>query len=448
MSGSLTVTGSITTPGTLTAQTLVVQTITSSIDFVTGSTRFGSILGNTHVFSGSVTMNPGGLFVSSSGVVGIGNTNPLTKFVVATTSNVNFEVRNGADYGVTGVAIDSRDDTRSTRNAMLVYGSPIILGGGNVGMGTTNPSYKLVVNSGTDGISAGIAGSTYGIRFDNGGTFSSGMSTIHGVDSTLTGTYQPIMINGSDVRFGTSATERMRITSGGNVGIGVTPSAWATLTPLQIKNVAFAGYTSGNTHVLYAASNFYYNDGDKYITNGQASLYSQSDGSHTWYTAGTNSSGAGASLSFTERLKLTNTGALFHKGYVNGNLMGGFSVVGTISAINTGDRYLHVRINTIGSMMYWIKVFGYVYTTNIIEGLGGGYVGGGTGGVNQAFQNGAIVAQYQNGGYVEIVVDTVNTSTTNRWGSITFLGGTDAITTVQALEIMTYSWTNSTSRVY
>jgi hypothetical protein len=88
---------------------------------------------------------------------------------------------------------------------------------GNVGIGVTNPNRKLVVNSGIDGISAGIAGSTYGIRFDNGGTFSSGMSTIHGVDSTLTGTYQPIMINGSEVRFGTSATERVKITSGGQV---------------------------------------------------------------------------------------------------------------------------------------------------------------------------------------------------------------------------------------
>jgi hypothetical protein len=67
---------------TLTAQTLVVQTITSSVDFVTGSTRFGSILGNTHVFSGSVTMNPGGLFVSGSGNVGIGTSIPSGKLML------------------------------------------------------------------------------------------------------------------------------------------------------------------------------------------------------------------------------------------------------------------------------------------------------------------------------------------------------------------------------
>jgi hypothetical protein len=67
----------LTVAGTLTAQTLVVQTITSSVDFVTGSTRFGSSLStSTHQFTGSVSMNPGGLFVSSSGLVGIGTTAP------------------------------------------------------------------------------------------------------------------------------------------------------------------------------------------------------------------------------------------------------------------------------------------------------------------------------------------------------------------------------------
>jgi hypothetical protein len=43
-----------TVRGTLTAQTIVVQTITSSTDFVTGSTRFGSLTSNTHQFTGSV----------------------------------------------------------------------------------------------------------------------------------------------------------------------------------------------------------------------------------------------------------------------------------------------------------------------------------------------------------------------------------------------------------
>ena len=50
---------------TLTAQTLVVQTITSSVDFVTGSTRFGSISANTHVFTGSTSVSGSGTFTGS-----------------------------------------------------------------------------------------------------------------------------------------------------------------------------------------------------------------------------------------------------------------------------------------------------------------------------------------------------------------------------------------------
>jgi hypothetical protein len=52
--GIQTVNSNLVVTGSITAQTLVVQTITSSVDFVTGSTRFGSVIENTHVFTGSV----------------------------------------------------------------------------------------------------------------------------------------------------------------------------------------------------------------------------------------------------------------------------------------------------------------------------------------------------------------------------------------------------------
>jgi hypothetical protein len=46
-----------TVGGTLTAQTINVQTITSSIEFNTGSTRNGALSSNTHQFTGSVLMS-------------------------------------------------------------------------------------------------------------------------------------------------------------------------------------------------------------------------------------------------------------------------------------------------------------------------------------------------------------------------------------------------------
>ena len=55
----------LTVAGTITAQQLIVQTITSSTEYITGSTRFGSIASNTHQFTGSVLVS-GSITVSGS----------------------------------------------------------------------------------------------------------------------------------------------------------------------------------------------------------------------------------------------------------------------------------------------------------------------------------------------------------------------------------------------
>ena len=68
--------------GTLTAQTIVAQVITSSTEYVTGSTIFGSELSNTHQFTGSVFVT-GSLLVNDSAVV---LTNQTGSMSVATSS--------------------------------------------------------------------------------------------------------------------------------------------------------------------------------------------------------------------------------------------------------------------------------------------------------------------------------------------------------------------------
>ena len=73
-----------TVQGTLRAQTLVVQTITSSVEQVTGSTQFGSIISNTHQFTGSVSIS-GSLQVNGSDAIFSNQTSSMS---VATASYV------------------------------------------------------------------------------------------------------------------------------------------------------------------------------------------------------------------------------------------------------------------------------------------------------------------------------------------------------------------------
>jgi len=162
VTGSVNVSGSITTNSTITATTLVVQTITSSISAITGSTQFGSLLTNTHVFSGSVTMNPGGLFVSGSGLIGIGTTSPTDTIGYGKALDIQSS---------TGAAVYLRDSDAPTTQ------------------------YGFIAYDGNDN----------GLKINNEN--SSGF-----------------------IRFNTSGSERIRVTSAGLVGIG-------NATPLSLLSV-------------------------------------------------------------------------------------------------------------------------------------------------------------------------------------------------------------------
>ena len=138
--------------GTITAQTLVVQTITSSIDYVTGSTRFGSSSANTHQFTGSVSIT------GSLNVIGPATINNLTGSLFGTSSWSQYALT--ASY-VTSTAIVgdvSRIATGSvtasvgigTASFQITSGSSTILFVSNsntIGINTTGSSaYSLDVN--------------------------------------------------------------------------------------------------------------------------------------------------------------------------------------------------------------------------------------------------------------------------------------------------------------
>jgi hypothetical protein len=92
----------------------------------------------------------------------------------------------------------------------------------------------------------------------------------------------------------------------GNVGIGVTPSAWSGYTALQIGTRASLATTGAATSVVQNA----YNNGTNwiYLANSYASRYNQVSGQHEWYYAVSGT--AGNTATFTQAMTLDSSGNL------------------------------------------------------------------------------------------------------------------------------------------
>ena len=163
VSGSLVVTGSLTTTGTITSQTLVVQTITSSIEFNTGSTRNGTLSTNTHEFTGSVNItgsaaallnvNNGVLYVSASGNVGIGTISPTAKLEIASATFQDHLILNRTGIGLMHITATNPRGLAVTDGTSQFF--TIIQSTGNVGIGTTSPSARLHTEVAVEGTGTG-----------------------------------------------------------------------------------------------------------------------------------------------------------------------------------------------------------------------------------------------------------------------------------------------------
>jgi hypothetical protein len=108
----------------------------------------------------------------------------------------------------------------------------------------------------------------------------------------------------------TNGVERLRVDSAGNLGLGVTPSAWGTIQAVfQVGDGAsFFGRTD-NTDT-YVGTNIYRDSSNdwKYLTSAPAGYYQLSQNTHVWNIAPSGT--AGNTITFTQAMTLDASGLL------------------------------------------------------------------------------------------------------------------------------------------
>jgi hypothetical protein len=233
-----------------------VMTLTNSGNLLVGTetdSGFKLDVNGTGRFSGVLTTNSGTNSTNGIQIISSLSSSLFTGGIefIRTTVAGGSKVQPLRDAAIGGVGLNFLVTANNTAEVNATYTSAMaILNNGNVGIGTTSPEIygagwgRAVGVSASSGYSViQMAGSS-----GNGGEIDFGNNTIrHAGIASLDGSILGFFTNGSNS--GTSLTERMRITSGGNVLIGTTTDTGGKL---QVNGDLF--FTSTAKAIVFNSS--------------------------------------------------------------------------------------------------------------------------------------------------------------------------------------------------
>jgi hypothetical protein len=285
--------------------------VNGTANFAGGVTYSGGTANGVLYLNGSKVATSGSALVFDGTNLGIGTSSPAAKLHVSGQTRIA-DSSSASNY----ILIGSGANAPRGGNSVMAQTGSMVMGteaasnlifitnaaeagrfdsSGNLGIGTSSPDRKLFVYT--------VDATGKMALFQNGNTNTnlylssdptSGGGVIN-VSNNAASAALPLLIQGN-------GTTRVTLDSSGNLGLGVTPSAWVGGRWMQFLSTSSVGQQGNGTANLMCNAFESSSNSFSYIASAGASRYNVQAGTHAWFIAPSGT--AGNAISFTQALTL------------------------------------------------------------------------------------------------------------------------------------------------